>query len=223
VGGARDAPLLESRLAWLLLFCLVAFALKSTTFGHVNRHADETSYFLIGQRMHEGLVPYVDIWDRKPLGLFLIYYLIAGISKSVLAYQFAASFFAAATAWVIALLTSRWTNSRGALLAGLSYLFIAGPFEGNTGQAPDFYNLLIAIAALWIAQAWEDLSAAKIGWRPWAAMALCGLAITIKHTALFESVFLGLFVLWAQKRAGQNGNEKCKRGCEKMSHRCTSR
>lgn len=187
---------------WLAFYILVAMAMKASTFGDLNRHVDETFYFLVGQRMHEGLLPYVDVWDRKPLGLFLIYYLVAGISTSVLSYQIAACVFTGATACFIALTARRWSNPRGGLLAGLAYLLLLGPFEGNIGQAPDFYNLFVAAAAWLLAGDLDRLDRGRVGWRVWLAMILCGLAITIKQTTLFESLVFGFWILAALGRAG---------------------
>ena len=200
-GYNRARSFLTSKPVQLALFIVLALALKVATFGDLNRHADETFYFLVGQRMHDGLLPYVDVWDRKPFGLFAIYYLIAGISTSVLAYQLVASLFAAVTAYVICLLVSHWSDRTGGTFAGIAYLFIIGPFEGNTGQTPDFYNLLIVSSALLIALELNRLLEGKVGWRIWAAMALCGIAITIKQTTLFESAFFGLCVLFCLFRA----------------------
>ncbi|MEO5586791.1 MAG: hypothetical protein ABIQ81_03755 [Novosphingobium sp.] len=184
------------------LFVLCALALRWASIGELGRHADETFYFLVGQRMHDGVLPYVDVWDRKPLGLFLIYYAIAGISTSVVAYQVVACLFAAATAAIISAIARPWTGERSAVLAGLAYLVIIGPFEGATGQAPDFYNPLIAGAALLLFGEAERLAQQEVGRRVWWAMGLCGLALTIKQTTAFEAAFFGFFVLVSLARAG---------------------
>jgi hypothetical protein len=197
--SAKVQPFWLARLAVPLAFVLVALALQASSFGNTNRHADETFYFLVGQQMHDGLLPYVDIWDRKPFGLFAIYYLIAGISRSVLAYQIIACLFAAATAGMVCAIVTRAANLRGGVLAGLSYLLVICPFEGITGQTPDFYNPLVAGAALLLLTSFVQLERGKAGWRVFLAMALCGIAITIKHTALFESLYLGSvapFMMW---------------------------
>src|SRR5262245_35140099 len=75
------------QVAWFLAFALVT---RVSVFGDTNYFNDELLYLLIGQRMHEGLLPYVGLWDRKGPGLFLIYYLFAAFSQSVLTYQVAA-------------------------------------------------------------------------------------------------------------------------------------
>ena len=72
-------------------------------FGNPVIHVDEQYYLLVGDRMLHGALPYVDIWDRKPLGLFLIFAairLLAG--DGIMQYQIVATLFAAATALLIA-------------------------------------------------------------------------------------------------------------------------
>ena len=195
--GWLGSPLLAA-----LVMLTAAFGLRAWTFGDPNLFVDDQFYFLVGQRMHAGALPYVDIWDRKPLGLFLIYYGIAAISTSVLAYQIAASLFAAATAWVIWRIVLILNNRQGAILAGITYLIVICPLGGVGGQSPVFYNLLIAGAALLVVMELDALERGSTGWRIWTAMALCALAATIKQTTIFESLFLGGYVLIALWRAG---------------------
>lgn len=186
-----------------VVLLLLGLILRGATFGDPNLHIDETFYFLVGQEMHRGAIPYVDIWDRKPIGLFLIYWAIAGISTSVVAYQIAAWLFASATAWVICLIARRWGGVQGGLLAGASYLFMLGPQEGYGGQSPVFYNLLIASAALLVLDARPELKRGEPTWRVFLAMALSGLALTVKQTSVFEAAFFGLVVLWYQTRSNK--------------------
>lgn len=193
---------LGARWRQFAVLLVLGLLLRCSTFGDTNLHVDETFYFLVGQEMHHGAIPYVDIWDRKPVGLFLIYWAIAGISTSVVAYQVAAWLFASCTAMVINLIARRWAGTQGGLLAGASYLFMLGPQEGYGGQSPVFYNLLIASAALLVLGARPQLMRGQAGWRVFLAMALAGLALTVKQTTLFEAVFFGLVVAWYLLRSG---------------------
>jgi hypothetical protein len=179
----------------LLVLAVVSLILRIATFGHPNMDSDEAFYFLVGQMMHDGALPYVDVWDRKPLGLFILYYLIAAISYNVIAYQIAAWIFVALTAWVIALITREMASARGGLLAGLTYVTTLPLFFGWGGQAPVFYNLFVAAAVLLCLRAVPRLQGGNADRALDLAMLLCGLAITIKQTTLFESAFLGLFCL----------------------------
>ena len=199
-----------ARFAVLLLFALF---LRCDTFGDPNLHGDESFYRSVGAAMHQGALPYVDVWDRKPLGLFLIYWLIAGISVSPLAYQLIATLCAAATAWVIGAMARQFDSDRrigtqGALLAGICYLLWLAPLQGYGGQSPVFYNLLIAAAALLVLRALPGLAKGDVPRTVPLAMLLAGAAITVKTSAVFEAVLFGLLcavTLWRApplRRAG---------------------
>ena len=97
--GKHRRPLLDRLWIRPALFGLVALVMRGATFGDPTVWIDEQLYVLIGQKMSEGELPYVDIWDRKPVGLFLLYAAIAGIDRSILAVQIASLLFAAGTAF----------------------------------------------------------------------------------------------------------------------------
>ena len=199
-GPARLKLVLNSPARFLILV-LLAVVLRWSTFGDPDLAADETFYQTVGIAMHHGALPYVDVWDRKPLGLYILYYLIAGISASPLAYQLAATASAIATAAVIGRICRHWTGLQGALLAGCCYLVWLTPLFGFGGQSPVFYNLFIASAALLVLQALPLLEQGIPTWRVPLAMLLAGLGITIKTSALFEGVYFGLVSVYALSQA----------------------
>lgn len=185
-------------------FIALAIVLRMATFGHPNSDSDEAFYLLIGQAMHAGALPYVDIWDRKPVGLFVLYYLIVGVSGSVIAYQAAAALFAGATAAVIVRIAAQWTGTRGAVFAGIAYLLLLPIFLGFGGQAPVFYNLFIALAALLLLTALPALRRGEEHGNIYLAMALCGIAMIFKQTTIFECAYFGLVtaaVFWQSPAA----------------------
>ena len=185
-----------------LILLLIAVVLRCDTFGDPNLHGDESFYLTVGWAMHHGSLPYVDVWDRKPLGLFLIYYLIAAISTAPLAYQLIATLFAAATAWIIGAIALRWCKPQGALLAGVCYLLGLAPLQGYGGQSPVFYNLFIASAALLVLRALPQLDRGRVPGSVPVAMLLAGMAITVKTSAVCEAVFLGMLAVWHVHRSG---------------------
>lgn len=184
------------------LLLAVAVVLRCDTFGDPNLHGDEVFYHQVGIAMHHGALPYVDVWDRKPFGLFALFYLITAISPAPIVYQLVATLFAAGTAWAISLIAQRWAGLRGALLAGVCYLLWLGPLQGFGGQSPVFYNLLIAVAALLVLDALPRLRVGERPRRVLAAMLLGGCAITIKTTSFAEAGFLGLLCLYTLYRSG---------------------
>ena len=190
--GGREAALIG---LLLLVFALVT---RIATFGHPDLHIDETFYFAAGVEMVHGAIPYVDVWDRKPPGHFLLFGALAAISDWYVTYQIAATIFAAATALTIYGMARRLTSRGPALLGAGTYLTAICLFHGHGGQSPVFYNLFIAAAA-----ALSLASIPRFESRPAQravalAMLLAGIAITIKTTAVFEAMFLGLFAAGLQ-------------------------
>lgn len=193
------APLVLAGLTLLV----AAFFLRSAQFGNPINGLDEQYYLLVGDRMWQGLLPYVDLWDRKPFGLFLIF---AGIrllpGDGVIAAQVVATLFAAATALVATLIARRRTGWLPATMAGILYLGAINELWGETTQTPVFYNLFVALAALLVLRSAEAPLSPHGRQLGTAAMLLAGLAIQVKTIALFEGAFLGCWLLATAWRAG---------------------
>ncbi len=185
-----------------VVLLLAAFALRVWQFGNPLIESDEQFYLLVAQRMWEGEWVYSGIWDRKPPGLFLLYALFAKLGDGLYAYQVAATLFAAGTAWVIACIARRWVSDRAAICAGLLYLPALHLTGGDGGQSPVFYNLLMALAGLFVLRVLEGRSVKQGLLWGGAAMLMAGLALQIKYSAVFEGVFFGLVLmawLWRQR------------------------
>ena len=190
---------LIARPALLLGFALLT---RWMTFGDRNLFNDDLLFVTIGQRLHEGAMLYVDIWDRKPPGLFLIYYVITGLSRQVIAYQLAGVVSVAATAEAIARIARRIADPVGSASAGILYICMMVLVGGRGGQAAVFFNLPMALAALILLRAGPALRGGQCPPSVGGAMLLAGFAIACKQTAAFEGVFFGLFALAQLARAG---------------------
>ncbi|QQV78368.1 glycosyltransferase family 39 protein [Sphingomonas aliaeris] len=185
------------------LLLAAAFFLRGWEFGNSIKGLDEQFYLLIGDRMWSGAVPYVDIWDRKPIGLFLLF---AGIrmlgGNGIVQAQIVATVFAATTAFIVYRIARRHVDSLPAILGGMTYLIGAHLLWGGNTQTPVFYNLFIATAAWLVLQTAPSLNAPGDRGRATAAMLLAGLAIQIKTNAAFEGGFFGVWLVWRLYRAG---------------------
>jgi 4-amino-4-deoxy-L-arabinose transferase-like glycosyltransferase len=188
----------------LVLLALAAFALRATTFGYPLIDVDEEFYLLVGDRMLHGAIPYLDIWDRKPPGLFALYAamrLLGG--QGIVQYQIVAALFATATTLLIAILARRIAHPLAALAAALAYVPAAALIGGRGGQTPIFYNPLVALAALILLGLFvRPASLATIRWRGAGIMLLIGLALQLKPTAVFEGIYFGLVLMWLSRRGG---------------------
>ena len=197
-------PWITHPLGLILLMLGVALAARCAQFGNPVVHVDDQFYLFAGDRMLHGALPYVDIWDRKPIGLFLLY---AGIrllgGEGFVEYQLVATLFAAATGYAVARLARRTAAPHGAAAAGVVYILYLGLFGGEGGQSPVFYNLLTVLAAGAVLRVIERprFDSVGFGWGL-AATALMGVAIQVKYTALFEGGFFGVTLMLQAHRLG---------------------
>lgn len=189
---------------WLALL-VTAIAARALTFGNPIVHVDEQFYFVTAQRMLDGALPFVDIWDRKPIGLFLIYLPAAalGLPLGIWAYQMMALVSVVLTAMLIHRMACRAGWQAGALPAAMLYIVALNLADGQGGQSPVFYNLLTAAAFALVlpdTPAADNETVRRI--KAAVAMLLFAIGLQIKYTMLFEGVFLGLWLLWRELRLG---------------------
>lgn len=183
----------------IALVC-AAFVMRWPFLGHPMIHVDEQFYLLAGQRITEGWLPYVDFWDRKPVGLFLIYSAIRLLGgDGVNQYQSVATLFVAGTAYIIYLIARRGVASPSAFAAALIYCALLAPINGAGGQSPVFYNIFMAKSALLVLRASETRDWAVYRRNGLAAMLCAGLALQLKYMAVVEGVFFGLWLMWASR------------------------
>ncbi|MGY4397041.1 4-amino-4-deoxy-L-arabinose transferase-like glycosyltransferase [Sphingomonas sp. UYAg733] len=196
----------SSRWKAAALLLIVTVALRMWDFGNPVVHVDEQYYLLVGDRMLQGDIPYIDIWDRKPIGLFLLF---AGIrllpGDGILAYQIVATLFAAGTAWMVDRGAMRLGTARaGALAAAIAYLIWLSLLNGRGGQSPVFYNLFVTGAALLtlrLPALAEERKIRAIVINGLIVCLLSGIAIQMKYTPAFEGAYFGLVHLWFLHRA----------------------
>jgi hypothetical protein len=179
------------------VYGVCALALRGIYFGNPAIQF----YLLVADRMLHGALPYVDIWDRKPIGLFLIYALACSLGgDGVLAYQIMAWASVTATAVVIYRLARMIAAPQGAWLAGIAYLLYLTIFNCAGGQTPVFYNLPVALGMLLLTQITGERKHPGLARRGAVLMLVVGLAMQIKYTVVFEGLAFGLVLLaraWA--------------------------
>jgi len=195
---------------WIALAILV---LRFAELSNPLTDFDEQFYLYTGGKIAEGLIPFVDIFDRKPVGLFLLYAIPNFFGEhGILAYHLMALMFVFATsmsiyAMVIRVGAARATTNTAvtpentrhmALLAALAYPIWLNVPGGAGGQAPVFYNLFVTLAAhmLIILIASKDMTMKQLATWGCAVMLLMGISIQIKYNSFFEGIYFGLFLLW---------------------------
>lgn len=185
------------------IIAAICFLVRLPTFGNPMLEYDEQLYLVIGDRLLHGQLPYLDVWDRKPIGLFLFY---AGVrllgGSGIVQYQCAATVCVTITCWVIWTIVRRGSGVIPALISSVSYVLILNILTGEGGQSPVIYNALTACSALAAFRSNDTRSIPRIIGLALLAMLLMGLAIQCKYTPMVEGSFLGCWFLWRLWQVG---------------------
>lgn len=178
------------------LIALVVFLIRLPTFGNPMLEFDEQLYLLVGDRLLHGQLPYVDLWDRKPIGLFVFYALIRMLGGSgVIQYQIVAAICVTITASFIWTIARRSAGMMPAFIVALSYVLFINVLAGTGGQASVMYNPFTACAAWAAFRSNDTQSPARIFGLALLSMAMMGIAIQFKYTPMVEGACFGCWFL----------------------------
>lgn len=183
----------------LLVFVLLALATRAPWFGDPVADFDEQIYSLIGWRMTHGDLPFVEVWDRKPFGLFAIFAAAhALLGPGPLAYQIVGCLAAVAGAAFVYALARELVDRVSATITGALYLILMAAYGSHSGQS-EIFHVPLMLAMLWLVR---DHARPDAAGRAMLAMLLGGMALQIKYTVLPQCLFLGGFALYGEWRGG---------------------
>jgi hypothetical protein len=152
-------------------------------------YSDQALFAIAGKTVASGGFPYVDAWDVKPPGVYLVYALAVqgpfGIDGNVRAFDLV---WTALTAAVLAELGRRWWSARAGILAGLFFGVVwstAAPWL-HSAQPDSLCALPVVLALL--------LYEASTGRKLWlvAAGVLLGFAFQMRFTVALLIPFFPL-------------------------------
>ncbi|MBO9600874.1 MAG: hypothetical protein J7496_00045 [Novosphingobium sp.] len=191
----------------VLVIVAVTIAVRFPFYGDPAPSFDEQLYNLIGHHMLLGSWPYVDLWDRKPIGLFLIYAftnLVAdhtGLS-SPLSYELLATLFGIAGGLMTWRLAEKLKPGAPAMAAGAFYPLLMARFGSQAGQSEGFFVPLMIGALVLIEKASRTADRRRALSLCLLAMFVCGIALQVKYTVAMQCGFLGLASLWILYKRG---------------------
>ena len=185
------------------VLALVALVTRGIWFGDPVADFDEQIYSFIGWRMTQGDLPFADLWDRKPFGLFAIYALAHWLfGPDPIAFQIFAALAAFGGAWLIYLLSRALVDRVSATVAGALYLMLIAAYGSYSGQS-EVFHVPLMLLMVWLVRDTKRPDATK---RALIAMLVGGVALQIKYTVLPQCAFFGAWALYGQWRAGANAS-----------------
>lgn len=195
-------------LATLAVLALVTVATRWLWFTDPVADFDEQIYSLIGWRMTHGDLPFVEVWDRKPFGLFAIFAAAHWLfGPEPLAYQFVACLFALGGGLLVYALARDLVDRVSATIAGSLYLMLIAAYGSYSAQS-EIFHVPLMLAMLWLVRDPRRPDALK---RATLAMLLGGIALQIKYTVLPQCLFFGGYALYGEWRAGATPMRLAKR------------
>lgn len=192
-GGPRTDAVRGIDVLVLLLITLASVATRAVWYGDPAADFDEQLYSLIGAGLLDGHLPYTDLWDRKPFGLFAIFAFAHAIGGSgPLAYQLLATGFVILGGWLVYRLARLLTDPVTAGGAALLYPALIYAYGSISAQSEAFFVPLLLGMLLLLTEMNGQNTERRAAW----AMALGGLALQVKYTVGPQCLFLGAVALW---------------------------
>jgi 4-amino-4-deoxy-L-arabinose transferase-like glycosyltransferase len=166
--------------------------LRCPSYGRSTLDWDESLYLLIAQRWSAGGLPYIDIWDHKPPGLYAAFQLARLLfGSSVMAPRLLVTLLIAGSAWLLYGLVRRvLPRSRDGLAVVLLYPAYTLTMSGLSANAEHFFIFANLVGLTYLVRA-HDLPRGSAYLRVLFAAGLSfGVALQFKYLALFEAAYL---------------------------------
>jgi 4-amino-4-deoxy-L-arabinose transferase-like glycosyltransferase len=204
VAEAGPPPLGRRDLAVAFALLGLAAALRLASFHRSVIDWDESLYFLMAEAWRAGHLPYTEIWDNKPIGIYVIFascQILFG--DNIASMRIAAVLAVSATAFCLYRLALAIGDHKArrqhalALVAGLLYLFCSVQ-DGGMAANTEIFIAPFVCGGVWIA-----LSGTPGRLAAFLSGLLFGIAFIVKYVALFECPAPLAALLWRKTAHGR--------------------
>lgn len=139
---------INKSLAIFICFIFLSFLLRAWSFFYSVIDRDESLYLLVARSLLNGTPPYIEVWDNKPPGIFIIFYLaISFLGDSVVSIRILACFSVAITSYFLYKLGCllNENNKKIGLLSGILYLLFSLNNDGVAANTEIFFAPFVVI------------------------------------------------------------------------------
>ncbi len=172
-----------------LFFYLYFF--RKFTFDFSTMDWDEITYMIIGHGIRKGLIPFVDLWDIKPVGIYLIYSLSSFLfGYTFLAIRWMTLIFIFLGSLGIYFIIKKYSDKL-AMLVGLIYAYSFFYFQaGLSGNSEVFFNAL---------EIWSIYFLLNTP-RKYLSAFLFGISFIVKYIVVFDGLAIfSFYVILTEK------------------------
>jgi 4-amino-4-deoxy-L-arabinose transferase-like glycosyltransferase len=198
---------------WLIVLIVILFtSLVRVRLLDIPLERDEGAYAYIAQRILQGVPPFTDAYDIKMPGLYYVYALtVLLFGQTTAGIHLGLLIFNAATIVLIFLLSRRFLDSSGSLVAAASYAVMSlGRFVFGFSANAEHFLLLPALAGILLMLKAIDSGRLKTFF---ASGFLLGLSMVIKQQAVFFTGFAAIYLFIDLFRKPQNVRKNQLAGC----------
>ncbi|PSB65609.1 hypothetical protein C7B79_04705 [Chroococcidiopsis cubana CCALA 043] len=181
-------------------FTILVFLLRLPAFFEfgINNNGDEGLYFLIARDFLAGKLPYTEIWDNKPIGIYLIYCLgIILFGNSVFSTAIMACLAVALTCFLLYKFGTLLGNGQRqlGLIAGLLYATFSTGNDELAANTEIFFAVFTTFSFYQLFQINTEGSVRRNFLRLFTIGLAMGIALSIKQVVIFE--FIAIVILTA--------------------------
>ncbi len=181
-------------------FLGLAVLFRFWTFFQSGLDWDESLYTLVSQSMLNGNLPYIEIWDNKPVGIYVLYVIAFSLfGKSIFAIRLLSCIAIAITCYVLYHLGQLFGKDGRAIGLFASLIYVASSLqnEGTAANTEIFFIPFVATAYYLIFVQWlqpnQNLKRKK--WTFAIVGSLLGLAFIIKYIVIYDLVIILLLTI----------------------------
>jgi 4-amino-4-deoxy-L-arabinose transferase-like glycosyltransferase len=176
------------------IFLLVSILLRGLSFFVTVIDHDESTYLVIAQQLLHGKLIYVDLWDTKPMGIFLIFAAVLSVfGHSIVALRCVGALMVALTAYLLYKTKLQLgAEKKVALYGGAAYILLFSAYRfGMAINTELYFNFFVMLGA------WLFFRFKKHPFRLLAGLAW-GLGFIVKYVVLFDVFAIVLVVVVLQ-------------------------